>query len=132
MGTKAPRPMSPHLTIWRWGPHMLASILHRVTGSGLTLIGLPLLTWWLVAISEGDEAYARFTGLVTHPVGLVVLVGLTWAFFQKAIGGIRHLVMDTGAHFEIGRNKKGAVAAMIVPLLLTGAFWAYMLVGRGA
>jgi succinate dehydrogenase / fumarate reductase cytochrome b subunit len=132
MGTKAQRPLSPHLSIWRWGPHMLVSILHRVTGSGLTLIGLPLLAWWLVAIAGGDEAYDRFTSIVTHPVGLIVLVGLSWAFFQKTVGGIRHLVMDTGAHFEIGRNKRGAVASVILPVLLTAAFWAYMLLGRDA
>ena len=26
------RPLSPHLQIWKWGPHMLVSILHRITG----------------------------------------------------------------------------------------------------
>ena len=43
--------------------------------------------------------------LAAHPVGLVVLVGLTWAFFQHLLSGVRHLVMDTGAGFELGTNK---------------------------
>jgi succinate dehydrogenase / fumarate reductase cytochrome b subunit len=132
MAAKHPRPLSPHLSVWRWGPHMLVSILHRVTGSGLAVVGLPLLTWWLVAISGGDESYARFAGLVTHPIGLVVLIGLTWAFFQKTLAGIRHLVMDTGAGFEIERNKTGALATIVGAVLLTGAMWAWLLIGRGA
>ena len=126
------RPLSPHLTIWRWGPHMLVSILHRITGTGLAIVGLALLTWWLAAIAEGDEAYARFTSVATHPLGLVVLIGLTWAFFQHMLSGIRHLLMDAGAGFEIERNKRGAVATIILSLLLTAGVWAYQLVGRGA
>jgi succinate dehydrogenase / fumarate reductase cytochrome b subunit len=94
------RPLSPHLTIWRWGPHMLVSILHRITGTGVTVVGLPILVWWLMEVADGPEAYSRFTSAATHPVGVIVLVGLTWAFFQKAFAGIRHLVMDTGMGFE--------------------------------
>ena len=55
------RPLSPHLTIWRWGPHMLVSILHRVTGAGLAVLGLGLLTWWLVAAASGG-ASGEFEG----------------------------------------------------------------------
>ena len=129
MAATQSRPLSPHLTIWRWGPHMAVSILHRATGVALTFAGLGLLTWWLVAIADGPQAYADFGNLVTHPIGLVVLVGLTWAFFQKTAGGIRHLVMDSGAGFEIGRNKRFAILTMIAPLLLTAALWAYLLLG---
>ena len=49
------RPLSPHLTIWKWGPHMLVSILHRVTGGALTVAGLALLTWWLLALAGGAD-----------------------------------------------------------------------------
>ena len=57
MNSKTERPLSPHLTIWKWGPHMLVSILHRVTGSGLTVVGLGVLAWWLAAIAGGEVAY---------------------------------------------------------------------------
>ena len=56
----ANRPLSPHLQIWKWGPHMLVSILHRVTGGAITVAGLALLTWWLVALSSGGAAYETF------------------------------------------------------------------------
>ena len=49
------RPLSPHLSIWRWGPHMAVSILHRVTGAGLAMVGLALLVWWLVAAASGGR-----------------------------------------------------------------------------
>lgn len=76
------RPLSPHLQIWRWGPHMLVSILHRATGDGMALVGLPLLVWWLAAAASGPEAYASFQSVMGSPLGLIVLVGISWAFFQ--------------------------------------------------
>jgi succinate dehydrogenase / fumarate reductase, cytochrome b subunit len=121
------RPLSPHLTIWRWGPHMLVSILHRATGIALSLAGLAMLTWWLIAISSGTEAYASFVAATTHPVGLVVLIGLTWSFFQHLLSGIRHLVTDTGAAFEIGVNKTSAILTIVGSVLLTAALWFYLL-----
>ena len=127
MAEPHPRPLSPHLSIWRWGPHMAASILHRVTGSGLTVVGLAALTWWLVALARGAEAYADFQSAAAHPVGLVVLIGLTWAFFQHLLTGIRHLAMDSGAAFDLPVNKTFAVLTMVGALVLTAATWAYLL-----
>jgi succinate dehydrogenase / fumarate reductase cytochrome b subunit len=120
--------MSPHLTIWRWGPHMLVSILHRITGGALSVVGLALLVWWLAAIGNGPDAYSKFTSflglkLVGIPVVLVALAGLTWAFFQHTLSGVRHLVMDSGAGFEIQTNKKWAVATVVGAILLTLAVW---------
>lgn len=106
---------------------MLVSILHRITGAGLTLVGLPILVWWLMAIADGPDAYSEFTGLATHWAGLVVLIGLTWAFFQKAFAGIRHLVMDTGMGFELEANKLGAIATIVLSVLATAILWAYLL-----
>ncbi|HKX92850.1 MAG TPA: succinate dehydrogenase, cytochrome b556 subunit [Sphingomicrobium sp.] len=127
MAATNPRPLSPHLTIWRWGPHMVVSILHRITGAGLSFLGLALLSWWLVALANGPDAYASFTKAVTSPVGLVVLIGLTWALFQHLFSGIRHLVTDTGAGFELGDNKSSAVLSIVGSLVLTAALWAYLL-----
>lgn len=130
MAAPHPRPLSPHLSIWRWGPHMMASILHRVSGTGLSVVGLAVLTWWLYALARGGDAISTFAAAASHPLGLVVLIGLTWAFFQHLLTGIRHLVMDTGAAFELGVNKTFAVVAMVGALLLTALTWAYILGGR--
>jgi succinate dehydrogenase / fumarate reductase cytochrome b subunit len=121
------RPLSPHLTIWKWGPHMLVSILNRITGAGLATVGALVLVWWLAAAASGPDAYATFIGWATSWLGILVGVGLTWAFFQHTLGGIRHLVMDIGAGFEISSNKRWANIVMLGAIVLTGLFWAFIL-----
>ena len=106
---------------------MLVSILHRMTGAGLSIVGLAVLAWWLAALAGGSEAYATFAKAAAHPVGIIVLVGLTWAFFQHLFSGIRHLVMDSGAAFELGTNKRFAILTLVGSVLLTVALWVYVL-----
>ena len=144
-----PRPLSPHLTVWRWGPGMAVSILHRITGAGLTIAGLAVLTWWLMAIAGGPETYASFTGWMWADVSQLqwggfetivgslvkvllklLLIGLTWAFFQHLLSGIRHLVMDSGQAFELRVNKRFAVLTIAGSIILTAALWVYVLGGR--
>ncbi len=123
----AERPLSPHLQIWKWGPHMLVSILHRVSGDGLALAGLGVLLWWLGALASGPAAYETFAWAATTPVGYVVLVGLTWSFFTHMCSGLRHFVMDVGAGYEIGLNRFWSIASPIIAILLTAGFWALIL-----
>ena len=125
-----PRPLSPHLTIWRWGPGMLVSILHRVTGGAITVAGLAILGWWLAAIAGGDESYAKFAAVAGHPAGLIVLAGLTWAFWQHFFSGLRHIVLDTGAGYELKINKFWAMMTLVGSLFATALTW-YVLLGVG-
>ena len=127
MAEQRARPLSPHLGVWRWGPGMAASILHRVSGSALTVAGLAALTWWLLALAKGGDAYDDFIAIASTWVGIVVLVGLTWAFFQHLLTGIRHLVMDTGENFELRANKNGAILTFVGAVLLTAVLWFYIL-----
>jgi len=138
----ASRPLSPHLTIWKWGPHMLVSILHRATGTALAIGGGILFTWWLAAAAAGPSAYAKFyyyavqadpgdgLGFTVNVLARLVGIGLTWSFFQHLCSGIRHLVMDTGAGFELRTNKLGAVATLVVSITLTILVWACILFVR--
>ena len=130
MSSKPQRPLSPHLTIWKWGPHMLVSILHRITGSALTVAGLAVLTWWLAALAAGDREYAKFILLAQHPVSLVILAGLTWAFWQHLFSGLRHLVLDTGAGYELRINRFWSVMTLTGSLFATALTW-YLLMGVG-
>ena len=127
MAETRPRPLSPHLTIWRWGPHMVVSILHRATGIALSIVGLAVLTWWLMALARGADAYASFEKASHHPIGIIVLIGLTWSFFQHLLSGIRHLTMDTGAAFELGVNKTFAVLTIVGSVVLTALLWIWLL-----
>ncbi len=126
------RPMSPHLTIWKWGPHMLASILNRVTGAGLAVVGGALLVWWLLAAAQGPDSYADFAEWAAWHWALIVWVPLSWALFQHTLTGLRHLVMDIGAGYELSTNKFWANMAMVGAVLLTAAFWGWWLFGRAA
>ena len=128
MARNTARPLSPHLTIWRWGPHMLVSILHRITGTGLSIVGLALLTGWLTAIAAGPAAYADLRAVAWSLVGKIVLIALSWAFFQHLLSGIRHLVMDTGAGYELHTNKRFAVLTIVGSLALTVVLWVYLFV----
>ena len=121
------RPISPHLQIWKWGPAMLVSILHRVSGDGLSIVGMAVLLWWLGALAGGDATYLTFTRHMGAWYGQIVLIGLTWAFFNHTASGIRHLVLDIGAGYELKNNAVWSVLTPLIALALTGATWAYVL-----
>lgn len=129
------RPLSPHLQVWKWGPHMLVSILHRVTGSGMATVGVGVLLWWLYALASGPESYAKFLDCLTaengapNAIGYILGIGLTLSFFQHAMTGIRHLVMDAGAAFELKANKSFAVLTMVVSVALTAILWGWIVYG---
>lgn len=131
MARNAARPLSPHLTIWKWGPHMAVSIVHRATGVALSIGGGILFVWWLAALAGGEASYARFVDLMTsdktgrlNPIPAIVLIGLSWSFFQHLCSGVRHLLLDTGAGYELKVNKTGALATFLISILLTLFTWA--------
>lgn len=123
----AQRPLSPHLQIWRWGPHMVVSILHRITGDGLALVGLGVLLWWLGALAGGPASYQSFQEAMGSPVGMVVLVGLSWAFFTHMASGVRHFVLDLGAGYELATNKTWSIVVPFLGIFFTALFWAAIL-----
>lgn len=126
MARSTSRPLSPHLTIWKWGPHMAVSIMHRVTGNGLATVGALGLVWWLMAAAMGPEAYATFVKCATSPIGYLVMIGLSWFFFQHMVSGLRHFVLDMGAGYELRTNKTWALATFAISALLTILFWLFI------
>jgi len=106
---------------------MLVSILHRATGDGMALIGLGVLVWWLGASASGPEAYASFQAVMGSVPGMIVLVGLSWAFFTHMMSGMRHFVLDIGAGYELETNRLWSMLAPIFAIVLTAAFWAAIL-----
>ncbi len=120
---------------------MLVSILHRASGDGLAIVGTAMLLWWLGAIAAGPDAYAAFVRCVWHDpdadsfhqitnvLGKVVLVGLSWAFFQHLFSGIRHLILDTGAGYALPTNRAWSLAVTGGALMATTALWLYILWG---
>ena len=120
--TNSGRPLSPHLSVYRWPITMTLSILHRVTGVGLS-VGLIVLAAWLMQAAAGPEQYQYFRATMATPIGKILLIGWTFAFFLHLANGIRHLVWDTGSGFEIRHANASAWAALILSILLTAGFW---------
>jgi succinate dehydrogenase / fumarate reductase cytochrome b subunit len=113
---------------------MLVSILHRATGTALALGGGILFVWWLMALAGGEASYARFVDLMTSDttgrlnlIPGIVLFGLTWSFFQHACTGIRHLILDTGAGYELKINRIGAIMTLVISIALTVLVWGLIL-----
>lgn len=130
MAQPSQRPISPHLGVYKWGPHMAVSILHRATGDGMAFVGAIGLIWWLIAAASGPDSYATFMGWANHWTGQVVMIGMTLSFFQHLCSGLRHFVLDTGAGYELNSNRFWSMAVLTVPLLLTAALWLYLLFPR--
>lgn len=135
------RPRSPHLQVYKWTPAMAVSIFHRVSGDGLAIVGACMFLWWLGALAAGPEAYADFIACVWHDpdagtfhqvtniLGKIVLIGLTWAFFQHLFSGLRHFVLDAGAGYELKTNKLWSTLVFVGALFATAATWLYILQG---
>ena len=126
-GPTSGRPLSPHLQVYKWGPHMLVSILHRATGDAMALVGVPLLIWWLYSISAGVESYEYFLSWFNfYNLGYVILIGMTFAFFEHLYSGLRHFVLDAGAGYELDTNKMWSMAVPFLAIITTAAIWLYI------
>jgi succinate dehydrogenase / fumarate reductase, cytochrome b subunit len=133
MANNPNRPLSPHLRIYRWGPHMAISIFHRATGFVLATAGMLALLWWIYAIATGPEAYATFqsyaisagkeaTAWQTVSNWFFRLLGLAvvWSFFQHFFSGLRHLVMDMGAGYELTTSRTWSIVVFVASITATG------------
>ena len=116
------RPLSPHLQVYRPQITSVLSILHRITGVALAM-GLFIFAWWILAAAAGPEAYDFFRSVMGSPLGLVVLVGWSLAFFYHLCMGVRHLMMDAGWFFSIPAIYKGGYVALAGTVVLTAVFW---------
>ncbi|MGE0701983.1 MAG: succinate dehydrogenase, cytochrome b556 subunit [Hyphomicrobiaceae bacterium] len=124
------RPLSPHLQIYSPLINMVMSILHRITGVAL-YVGTLLLAWWLIAAATGPQYFAFVNGLLSSPLGLVVMLGYTWVLMHHMIGGIRHLIWDTGRGFDLGSVNALSWATIILSLTSTAAIWVVALRAKG-
>jgi succinate dehydrogenase / fumarate reductase cytochrome b subunit len=124
------RPLSPHLSIYKPLINMVMSILHRLTGAAL-YFGTLLLAAWLIATAMGEVPFTYVTALFAHPVGQLVLFGYSWALVHHMLGGIRHLIWDTGRGLQIWQVNALCWLTILCSISLTVALWAVGLALRG-
>ncbi len=119
---RAARPLSPHLSIFRPLITMVMSIVHRITGAALTF-GMVLFAWWLLAAASGPAAFATANDFFGSWLGLLILFGFTWALLHHTLGGIRHLIWDTGAGYSYAARNGLSWATLIGSVVLTLLVW---------
>ncbi|TVQ81713.1 MAG: succinate dehydrogenase, cytochrome b556 subunit [Micavibrio sp.] len=115
------RPLSPHLQVYRPQITSVLSIMHRITGAGLSA-GLLLLGWGIWSLSRGEEAYQCFIDYVTHPLGKIVVLGFIWALCYHLLNGIRHLFWDAGLGFKMATVNASGWVTVIFSFVLTAVF----------
>ncbi len=129
--TEVNRPLSPHLSVYRWQVTNTLSILHRLTGVVLSA-GAMVFTVWLAAIAGGPDAYLGVIGMLRSPPGVLLLAGATFCFFYHLCNGIRHLFWDAGYGFEIRRARASGLAVVGLATVLTVVFWLVVLTSNGS
>lgn len=116
------RPLSPHLMIYKPLPTMVASITNRICGAAL-YFGTILVAWWLIAAASGPDAYETATSFFGSFLGRLILLGYTWALVMHMLGGLRHLVWDTGSFMDKETSTKIAYGTFIGSIVLTILIW---------
>lgn len=125
-----PRPLSPHLFIYRFAYTMASSIFHRATGLVLSA-GLLLLVGWLLALASGPEAHAQFDAFAMSWPIQIVLGGLVVSFCYHFANGIRHLFWDIGRGLERREARRSARLVVIATVLASAALLYLFFLARG-
>lgn len=120
--TANPRPLSPHLQIYRWPLGMAMSIMHRMSGAALA-VGTLILVWMLAAAAAGPGAWDSFQAVVMTPFGLLALFGWSVALFYHMCNGVRHLVWDTARLFAVKHANAAGWAVLVMTAALTALLW---------
>lgn len=117
------RPLSPHVSIYRWPITMAMSIAHRVTGGAL-YVGTIFLAAWLIAAAFGADAFDTVNGLFGSFIGRCVLFLYTLALVHHLVGGIRHFFWDTRTYLlEKHIATKTAWATVFISIIATLLIW---------
>jgi len=113
------RPVYLDLTQIRLPLPGIVSILHRISGALLFLVGIPLLLWGLAASLESEESFAELRAAFAHPICKLVLIGFLWAYLHHFFAGIRFLLLDLLQGIELPSARRSSMAVLVLSLALT-------------
>ncbi len=120
-----PRPLSPHLQVWRWHVTMLGSILHRMSGAAL-YGGALIVAAWLATLAFGPDAHDAFVAVAGSLFGLLIWFGLTLALTYHLASGVRHLLWDTGAGLAPKAASSLTTWTIVFGVVVAVAFWVFL------
>ncbi|MGH8172463.1 MAG: succinate dehydrogenase, cytochrome b556 subunit [Rhodanobacteraceae bacterium] len=125
------RPLSPHLSVYRWQIQMVTSIVHRVTGIFLA-VGTLLVVTGLVTLAWSEAAFADLRAFCASWIGLLLMLGWTWSLAFHLLNGIRHLLQDLGLGYAPAQFVRNSWIVTIASFVLTALIWAFVFAQRGA
>jgi len=85
----------------------------------LTVVGVPMMLWWLIALGQGPEAYATMQACLGGLLGKAALLGILFCLSYHFFNGIRHMVWDTGRGLELKSVYAGGLVVVAAAILLT-------------
>jgi len=109
---RRPRPLSPHLQVYKLMLTFVMSGFHRISGAAL-YFGMLLIAWWLIAAASGPNAYGNFEWFIGSLIGRLVLFGYTWALLHHMLG----------LGFEPAEREFLALATIVGSVSLTLIVW---------
>ena len=126
--TNRARPLSPHLQVYRPQITSVMSILHRISGIVLSF-GAFVLAWWLLAVAQGAEGYARAAGYLASPLGKLALFGFSFVLVYHLLNGIRHLLWDAGWGYKLPQVYRSGYVVIALTFVFTAAIWFFSMRG---
>ena len=117
-----PRPLSPHLQIYRPQLTSVMSIMHRASGAVLAT-GSLLLVVWLISLAAGDDVFDSVTAVLHHPLGQLTLFGYSLALVYHGLNGVRHLLWDLRIGLEVGQVYQSGYLVLGLTVIVTALLW---------
>ena len=113
-----PRPVYLNLIAIRLPMPALVSILHRITGALLFLVGIPLLLWFIQRSLASPDAFEAAMRPLKTPFGKLVLFGILWGYLFHLLAGMRHLALDLHIGITLVPARSSAAALLVLSVLL--------------
>ena len=117
-----PRPLSPHLQVYRPQLTSVMSIMHRASGAVLAT-GSLFVALWLVALAAGVAVFNPVADAMQHPLGQLVVFGYSLALVYHGLNGIRHLMWDLRIGLEIKQVYQSGYLVLGLTVLVTATLW---------
>lgn len=127
-GASRQRPLSPHLQIYRPQITSALSILHRITGFAM-VVGTMALLAWLWGAAYSPPLFAAMYAFFVHPLGRLLMLGWTFAYYFHLANGVRHLFWDAGRGFALDNVNRSGYAAVVFAVAFTAATWLFAVYG---
>ncbi|XP_030630248.1 succinate dehydrogenase cytochrome b560 subunit, mitochondrial [Chanos chanos] len=120
--TRLNRPMSPHLTIYRWSIPMMMSITHRGTGVGLSA-GISAFAIAALVLPGDYPQYLDMIHSWSFGPALITATKFALAFpvAYHTYNGIRHLIWDVGKGFKIPEVYRSGYVVIALSVLTSVA-----------